>query len=66
LPNSQKKSAFVNAGGKLSPGYNENWNTKLHGPIATKKKLTKRLGKCVCYNGSRHIMRGKKLYNHYI
>jgi hypothetical protein len=35
-----KKGAYVTMGGKLSPnalGFNENWNTKLHGPIATKK-----------------------------
>ncbi len=31
-----------------------------------KKYLTKRSGKCVFYIGSCHIMKGKKVYNHYI
>ncbi len=36
-----KKGAFITAGENLSPialDFNENWNTKLHAPIATKKK----------------------------
>ncbi len=31
-----------------------------------KKYLTERLGKCVFYIRSCHIMKGKKVYNHYI
>jgi hypothetical protein len=44
-----------------SLGYKENPNTKMHGGIARiffDKKIGKNLGKCVLYNGSRHIMRG--------
>jgi hypothetical protein len=44
-----------------SLGFKENPNTKMHGGIAIKffdKKIGKILGKCVFYNGSRHIMRG--------
>jgi hypothetical protein len=36
----KKKGASITAGGNLSStvvGFNENWNTKLHGPIAAKK-----------------------------
>jgi hypothetical protein len=39
LPNFKKKGASIIVGRNLSPialGFNENWNTKLHGPIATK------------------------------
>jgi len=35
-----KKGASITAGENLSPiplEFNENWNTKLHGPIATQK-----------------------------
>jgi hypothetical protein len=35
-----KKGASITAGENLSPialDFNENWNTKLHGPIAAKK-----------------------------
>jgi hypothetical protein len=62
-----KKAAYLIAQGKLSPtalGFNEIGTQNCM--IATKKNLTKRLGKCVCYNGSRHIVRQKKFYNHYI
>jgi len=44
-----------------SLGYKENPNAKLQGGIARNffdKKIGKILGKCVLYNGSRHIMRG--------
>jgi hypothetical protein len=39
LPNFKKKDASIIVGRNLSPiafDFNENWNTKLHGPIATK------------------------------
>jgi hypothetical protein len=40
LPNFKKKDASIIVGRNLFPialGFNENWNTKLHGPIATNK-----------------------------
>jgi hypothetical protein len=39
LPNFKKKDASIIVGRNISPialDFNENWNTKLHEPIATK------------------------------
>jgi len=39
-----KKGASITTSENLSPialDFNKNWNTKLHGPIATKKKKQK-------------------------
>jgi hypothetical protein len=50
VPNSTKKGVSITAGGNLSStvlGFTENWNTKLHGPIAT-KKFNKKIGK-ICF-----------------
>jgi hypothetical protein len=46
----KEKGSSISAGGNLSStvlGFNENWNTKLHGPIAT-KKINKKIGK-ICF-----------------